>query len=421
MDEQPTTPHLPPVPPFPFPSDAPPPPPPSPTPFGAPLPPEPPRSRRGPLLVAAGVAVAIVAVAGGTGFALGRLHHGTTPNAGSHGYFGAPHSGNGGEGSPFGSTPFSGPGGNSGSPFDSSNGGKRASDTQISGLVRVATTLKYQGGRAAGTGMILTGDGEVITNNHVVEGATKIAVKVMSTGQRYTASVVGTDVKDDVAVIQLNGANGLSTVSTDTSGVGVGDSVTAVGDAGGLPSALTAASGKVVRTGQDITTHNTDGSTGEHLDGLFEISSDVISGDSGGATYDASGHVVGMTTAASSGSQNVVGYAIPISKVLGIADDLEHHVVNTRYVYGAPAFLGIGLTGHGTTVAGTYADTPAASAGITAGDSITQVGSTSVSTETELKAAITSYSPGDHVQITWVDQEGTSHNATVTLIPGPVA
>src|SRR6185312_10975067 len=120
------------------------------------------------------------------------------------------------------------------------------SDDQLTGLVRVASTLKYQGGRAAGTGMILTSTGEVVTNHHVVQGSTKLQVTVMSTGQTYTATVVGTDARDDVAIIQLQNASGLQTVTPDTDGVALGDSVTTVGDADGDTSTFSAAAGTIL-------------------------------------------------------------------------------------------------------------------------------------------------------------------------------
>ena len=128
-----------------------------------------------------------------------------------------------------------------------------------------------------------------------------------------------------------------------------------------------------------------------------------------------------MTTAASTGSSDVVGYAVPIAKVISIADALENGTINARYEYGAPAFLGLGLAGSGTTVAGAYPGTPAARAGIGAGDRITRVGSTSVSSASALRQAVQSYSPGDRVRLVWTDTAGTSHMATVTLIAGPVA
>jgi S1-C subfamily serine protease len=128
-----------------------------------------------------------------------------------------------------------------------------------------------------------------------------------------------------------------------------------------------------------------------------------------------------MTTAASTGTSDVVGYAVPIAKVVSIADDLENGTVNARYEYGNPAFLGIGLEPTGITVAGVYPGTPAARAGIVAGDRITRIGSTSVSSAAGLRQAVRAYSPGDQVRVIWTDAAGTSHAATVTLIAGPVA
>jgi S1-C subfamily serine protease len=269
--------------------------------------------------------------------------------------------------------------------------------------------------------MILTSTGEVVTNHHVVEGATTIRVTVMSTGQNYRATVVGTDAKDDVAVLQLDNANGLSVVQPATTAAEVGDDVTAVGDAGGSASTFSSASGTVTALDQSITTRDQDGSASEKLSGLIEISNDVIPGDSGGATYDDQGDVVGMTTAASSGASDVVGYAVPIAQVISIAGDLENGTENTRYEYGNPAFLGVGLAGSGTTVGDAYTGTPAAQAGIAAGDRITRVGDASVSTAAGLRQAIRAYSPGDSVRLVWADSSGTSHIATVTLIAGPVA
>ena len=318
------------------------------------------------------------------------------------------------------------------SPFDTEGqsggaGGSQSTDTttkasgsQLTGLVRITSTLKYAGARAAGTGMVLSSNGEVVTNHHVVEGSTSLKATVMSTGKTYTAKVVGTDAKDDVAVLQLVGASGLDTVTTSTTGPSVGDPVTAVGDADGTVNYLSAASGTVLALDQSITTQSQGSAKSERLTGLMKISSDVISGDSGGATYDANGTVVGMTTAASSGSADVVGYAVPIAKVLNVADDLQNGVAGSNYDYTLPAFLGVGLGRSGTTVQGVYQGLPAADAGIVAGDRIIAVGTTSVTSSTQLQNAIARLSPGARVAITWEDTTGTSHTSTVTLATGPV-
>ena len=317
------------------------------------------------------------------------------------------------------SQPYAPYGGGSPSQGSSRDSTTQASGSQLTGLVRIVSTMEYDGGEAVGTGMVLTSDGEVVTNHHVVEGATWVKVQVMGTGTTYTATVVGTDTKDDVAVLQLAGASGLDTVTTDTNGIAVGDAVTAVGDANGA-SSFSAATGTVLAKNQAITTQSEGSAQGERLTGLLQISSDVISGDSGGATYDKNGQVVGMTTAASSGSADVVGYAVPIAKVVRIADDLASGVTGSRYDYGRPAFLGIGLGDTSTTVHSAYQGTPAARAGIVAGDTVTAIDGTAVSSSTALRAAVAAHSPGDRISVTWTDTSGTSHTATVTLAQGPV-
>ncbi|MCW2762832.1 MAG: serine protease [Marmoricola sp.] len=390
-----------------------------------------------PALVAA---LAVGAVGAGAGYAAGS-HQSTAASAGAQSStsrqvlqpsFGGRY-GQGSSGGVQGVDPYGAPGspygGSSGNGSGSTNGGSastgssdsatEASGDQLTGLVRIATTLKYDGASAAGTGMVLTSDGEVVTNHHVVAGATSIEVKVMSTGKTYTAQVVGTDAKDDVAVLQLAGASGLDTVTPDSNGVTTGEAVTAVGDGDGTVDHLSAATGSVLARNQSITTQSEGAAASENLTNLMEISSDVVAGYSGGATYDADGQVVGMTTAASSGTPDVVGYAIPIAKVLRITDAIEAGNQAAKYDYGYPAFLGIAL-GSGTTVQSAYAGTPADDAGIKAGDQITSVGGTRTTTTQQLRDAISSHSPGDRVSITWTDAAGASHTATVTLATGPV-
>jgi S1-C subfamily serine protease len=332
--------------------------------------------------------------------------------------------------------------GSSGS--SSSSSAQAATASEEKGVVVIDTNLAYEGAQAAGTGIVLTSSGEILTNNHVVEGSTSITVTVPATGTSYKASVVGTDATDDVAVLQLSGASGLATATLDNDGVSVGDNVTAVGNAGGTGT-LVAADGSVTGTGKSITTQSEGVVASESLTGLIETNADIQAGDSGGPLYDSQGEVVGIDTAASA-SQNVSdGYAIPIETALGIAHRIESGQASSTVTIGLPAFLGVevasdasssgysGLGGaslgynngqsatQGAVVGGVIDGAPAASAGLTAGDTITAVDGTAIASSSDLTSALAQYKPGDSVTITWVDSAGASHSASVTLTSGPAA
>lgn len=174
---------------------------------------------------------------------------------------------------------------------------------------------------AAGTGMVLTSSGLVLTNNHVVEGSDTIRVTIPSTGRTYTATVVGTNASQDVAVLALSNASGLATVIPDDDhDLSTGDTVTGVGNAGGTGN-LVAASGSVTALDQHITTTAEQGAAAESLSGLIQTDAAIQSGDSGGPLLDDEGEVVGMDTAASVGGLSV-GYAIPISTALSVAKQI---------------------------------------------------------------------------------------------------
>lgn len=304
---------------------------------------------------------------------------------------------------------------------ESGSGVAPATDEQVSGLVRIQTDLYYGRGEAAGTGMILSSDGIVVTNHHVVDGATEIEATDRATGHTYQAELVGADPAQDIAVLRLVDASGLDTVDTDPSGVSVGDQVTSVGDAGGHQDQFTAAPGTVTALGETITTQDSAVTEGATLKGLIKTSSDVYPGDSGGATYDAHGKVIGMTTAASMQQQEVDGYAIPIRTVLSVARDLLTGVQGDGYQYGYPAFLGVGLAdGAGTVVQEVYDDSPAAAAGLAPGDTVTSVDGKRVRSATGLVRAIGAHEPGDQVRIGWRDRSGEAHQQTVDLAEGPV-
>jgi S1-C subfamily serine protease len=381
-----------------------------------------PRRRRGLGLAAAAVAGTLVVGGAGAGLGIAWDHSRANDPATTAA------SGEVGSASPFGG--FTIRPGTGGSIFgglpdsvfgDGQSGAQLQSATadQLTGLVRIVSTIDYGVGKAIGTGLVLTSDGEIVTNHHVVAGATSIRVIVESTGQSYTAKVVGADAKDDVAVLQLEDASGLTTAPLTQVAAQVGDAVTAVGDADGRHR-LSAVTGRVTAVRQSITTRGDATTSGERLRGLIEIDADVISGDSGGATLNAAGQVVGMTTAASSGSANITGYAIPIAKVVRIGDAIESGTDTGRIDLGYPAFLGVQLSGQSTRVAGTVAGSAAAGTGIRAGDSVTAVDGVAVRKGAQLRAAVAAHAPGDQVSISWTDTNGDSHTATVTLGEGPV-
>ncbi|MBF4577323.1 trypsin-like peptidase domain-containing protein [Frondihabitans sp. VKM Ac-2883] len=310
-----------------------------------------------------------------------------------------------------------------------------ASATEKQGVVTIVSTLDYnESSKSAGTGMVMTSDGEILTNNHVVQGATSIQVTVVSTGKTYTAKVVGTDATNDVAVLKLEDASGLQTVSfgeNDT--VAAGDTVHSTGNAEGTGSLVTA-KGTVLATDQSITVQSESGSGTESLKNLIEVSADVVSGDSGGPLRNADGDVIGIITAASSGTSDTTGYAIPISSALSIASNILDGNESGTIQIGLPAFLGAqisstgtgsgtgtGTTGSGVTIAGTVSGSAAAKAGLVAGDTITAIDSKAVTDADSLTSTIQSYNPGDSVKVTYTDANGASKTVTVTLGEGPAA
>jgi len=298
-----------------------------------------------------------------------------------------------------------------------------ASASAGTGVVVITTRLGYEGAGAAGTGMVITSSGVVLTNNHVIAGATAIRVSVP--GRTYAARVVGYDVRDDVAVLQLQRASNLATVSTSTSRVSLRQSVTAIGNAGGSGSLSTAA-GTVTDVGRAITAGDQQGNS-ERLTGLIETDAGVRAGDSGGALLDATGRVVGMVTAASaSGAFGFTdaaasdAYAIPIAKALGIERAIVAGKASSAIHVGATAFLGVQVadTDGGALIAGVVAGGPAASAGLTSGDVITAVAGRTVRAASAVKAILLTKKPGATIAVRYLDGAGT-HTVGVHLGSGP--
>jgi len=303
---------------------------------------------------------------------------------------------------------------------DTSLDTSEATAQQSTGLVEISTTLEYGEGEAAGTGIVIDGDGLVVTNHHVVEGATAIEVTDVTTGKQYHAKVLGYDASKDVAVLQLQNASGLATVTTHPGGASLGSLVTAVGDAGGDGGSLTAAPGEVTDLHHPIRVQDDITGTDVRLRNLIEVSSDVVPGDSGGALLTADGDVVGMNVAASEGGGDVTGYVIPIGRVLRIADAILAGDEGGSVVIGGTPFLGVQLANGSAAIAGVVDGSPAAGLGLAAGDTVTSVDGARVSSADQLRSAVAAHQPGDAVTVAWTDGNGTVHSGRATLVDGPV-
>jgi S1-C subfamily serine protease len=406
---------------------------------------EPPRRRRRGLAVLVGVAVLAAAAGAGSAVALNNNNDDST-------------------GTSSGQVP---------NPSSSQSSGSTSSSLNISavaakvepGVVDITSTLNYQQETAEGTGMVLNSNGLVLTNNHVIDGATAIKVTLVSSGKNYTAKVVGYDATDDVALLQMENASNLKTVTVgNSSQAKLGTAVLAIGNAGGQGGVPSVAQGIINAIGRTITAGDEGSDTTETLHGMLQTSAQIESGDSGGPLANASGKVIGMDTAASSSgssssSTSVLGYAIPINTALSIAHEIAGGKASSTVHIGLPAFIGVGVsdpsqgctttgtgggTGSGTGgIGGTggtggstgsgsgsttssgalicdvYQGTPAASSGLQVNDVITAVNGTAVATENALTKIMTGFKPGQTIKITYQNTSGTSQTASVKLVDGP--
>ncbi len=347
------------------------------------------------------------------------------------------------------------------------------------GLVIINTTLQYSSEAAAGTGMVINADGLVLTNNHVIENATKITATVAATGKNYQAKVVGYDVTGDIALIQLQNASGLHPVPIgDSAKVKTGAAVMALGNAEGR-SQIVSATGQVTGIDQTITASDQGGAvTSETLHGMIETNANVVAGDSGGPLVNSAGQVIGMDTAGNevgfTQQQAATGFAIPINTALAVAHQIRAGQASSTIVIGYPPFIGIyvgqstssdpqqqaaqqqqqqqqnnGFGGFGngfgnggsqscytndanlpvpstiapvnsgTLVIGTICGSPAATAGVTAGSVVTDVNGQAVGAPQTLHGALAKFRPGNTVSLTWVTPSGQHKSANVTLTAGP--
>ena len=355
-----------------------------------------------------------------------------------------------------------------GSGSTSLTGGEQAIVTNVKpGLVIINTTLQYSSAAAAGTGMVINADGLVLTNNHVIDGSTKITATAGSTGKTYPATVVGYDKTRDIALIQLQNASGLATVPIgSSSSVKVGNAVVAMGNAEGRGT-ITAKPGQVTALDQSITASDDGGSTAsETLHGMIQTNADIVPGDSGGPLASSAG-VIGMDTAGNdAGSQQPsTGFAIPINTALSVARQIAGGHASSTVTIGYPPFAGIfigsgpdrspqaqaqqeeqqngGIGSNGSAprcytrnsnltvpsaiapvssgalIIGTICEGPAASVGMTGGAVITAVNGQAVGSSDDLAGILSRFHPGDTISVTWVSPSGQRTTSSLHLTAGP--
>ena len=346
--------------------------------------------------------------------------------------------------------------------------GEQAIVTKVKpGLVIINTNLQFDSEAAAGTGMVINADGLVLTNNHVIDGSTKITATVAATGRTYSATVVGYDKTGDIALIQLQNASGLTVVPIgNSSSVKIGNAVVALGNAEGR-GRITAAAGGVTGLNQTITASEEGSSTAsETLSGMIQTDANIVPGDSGGPLAGSTG-VIGMDTAGNAVSdqqQASAGFAIPINTALSVARQIAGGHASSTITIGYPPFVGIFISSasssspqaqaqqeqqqnggggsgsspacytsnaeltvpsviapvsSGALVVGTICGSPAASAGMTDGAVITAVNGQAVGSPDDLTGILSRFHPGDTISVTWVSPSGQRTTSSLHLTAGP--
>ena len=276
--------------------------------------------------------------------------------------------------------------------------------------------------QGAGTGMIITPDGDVLTNAHVIANATNIKVTLSTDNSTHDAVLLGSDPSADVAVIKMQGVSNLKTVTLGrSSAMRVGDGVVAIGNALALPGGPTVTSGIVSAVDRTIDAQD------ERLEHLIQTDAAINPGNSGGPLANAAGEVIGMNAAVAGEAQNI-GFAIAIDTVKPIADGLKAG----KGVVKATAFLGVstvtvtsdiqqrfGLSvSKGALVRDVTPGSGADDAGLQSGDVIVKFGNDDISASDGLSAAVRRHQPGDKVEVTWM-RGNQRMTATVTLSSRP--
>ena len=230
--------------------------------------------------------------------------------------------------------------------------------------------------------MIISSDGQVLTNNHVIDGATSIRVVTVSDGANHTAKVLGYDVVDDVALLKIDDVSGLTPITfADPSTVQIGDAVVAIGNAGGRGGTPVATTGSITALDQKVTAGDAGTGDSETLHGMIQISAPIEPGDSGGPLADSEGNIIGMNTAAAQSndftgqSGSTTAFAIPIEKARAIASQIQAGKDSDTVHVGDRGILGVQVrnlgdggtsspAGSGAAIVGVEENGPAAAVGI---------------------------------------------------------
>ncbi len=278
-------------------------------------------------------------------------------------------------------------------------------------------------GGDTGTGIIVSSDGEIITNNHVVEGSTDLKVRLAGATDAVKATILSTDPGNDLALIKLVNASGLTAATfADPASMAVGDTVVAVGYALALDGGPSVTSGIISALNRTLTDSN------GALDGLVQTDAAISSGNSGGPLINLSGQVVGVNTAVynSDGqtAANNIGFAIGVAEVQRVVKILRNDATgNHSNAARTQGYLGIALGdrtdgGSGAVITEVQADSPADKAGLKVNDIVIAINGTSVTGQGALIAVIRDASPGDKVTLT-IDRDGTKKTLTATLVARP--
>ncbi|MEV0298029.1 trypsin-like peptidase domain-containing protein [Nocardia sp. NPDC050710] len=294
-------------------------------------------------------------------------------------------------------------------------------------LVNISTSTRQFGLGAAGSGIVLTSDGQVLTSHHVVKGAETVTVTDVGNGEEYSATVLGYDSTADIALLGLDGAVGLTVARIGSSAdVRVHDEVLAIGNAGGTGGTPTAIAGNVTDLDSTIVALNAADLSRKALSGMLEVAAPVSSGQSGGALADRRGAVVGVVTAASGEpvpdpDRQPNGYAVPIDTAMRVVDRIRSGIPTETVHIGPTATLGVLISDAkplGARIDMAIYGMPAHAAGLAEGEVITSMDGQIIATARALRAAINVRKPEEIVRLGVISIGGGQRTVSVALATG---